>query len=134
VNLISRARAHAHLLLAAIRFVNGAAALLFPRALAARIGVDADRSPGLLYFQRMFGIRTVLIALDLVRDDHDEVVRAVRIGRVIHATDAAGAAIAGARGNVAPRRAAMITAISLFNLLLASVARPKRRRRRLLHL
>ena len=137
MNLPSAVRSHAHVVLAAIRFVNGSAALFFPHALARRIGVDADASPGLLYFQRMFGIRTILVALDLVRGDQEQTMRALRVGRLIHAADATSAALAGLRGNVAPRPAVMITAISLVNLLLAFIARPKARRpdwlRRLTH-
>lgn len=117
-------RRHAHIVLAAIRFVNGTAALLFPRELANRVEVDADQSPGLLYFQRMFGIRTILIALELLTSDRERTVRALRVGRVIHASDAMGAALAGRSGNLAPRPAAITTAISLVNLLLAFVAQP----------
>jgi hypothetical protein len=118
------ARRHAHLALAGIRMVNGTLALVAPAALARRLGVDANASPGILYFERMFGIRTVLIALDLLDKDPDHVERALREGRVIHATDALGAVLAGARGNLAPRPAAMTTAISLVNLTLALIARP----------
>jgi hypothetical protein len=120
-------RRHAHLVLAAIRFVNGAAALLFPRELAKRVEVDADASPGLLYFQRMFGIRTILIALDLLTADRDRTVRALRAGRVIHASDATAAALAGRSGNLAQRPALITTAISLVNLVLALVAKPPRK-------
>lgn len=117
-------RRHAHIVLAAIRFANGTAALLFPRELAKRVEVDADESPGLLYFQRMFGIRTILIALDLLTADRARTVRALRVGRIIHASDATAAALAGRSGNLAPRPAAITTAISLVNLLLAFVAQP----------
>ncbi len=122
--LASGVRRHAHIVLAAIRLVNGTAALFFPHELAKRVEVDADESPGLLYFQRMFGIRTILIALDLLTADRDRTVRALRTGRVIHASDATAAALAGLRGNLAPRPAALTTAISLVNLLLAFVAAP----------
>ncbi len=125
VNTIATgAQRQAHLVLAAIRFANGTAALFFPHELAKRVEVDADDSPGLLYFQRMFGIRTILIALDLLTADRDRTVRALRAGRIIHASDATAAALAGMRGNLAPRPAALTTAISLVNLLLAFVARP----------
>jgi hypothetical protein len=126
VTFIHRLRPHAHLALAAIRFVNGVAALFFPRALARRIGVDLEASPGLMYFQRMFGIRTILLAHDLVRGDQKTTERALRIGRVVHASDAASAAVAGLTGNVARRPAVMITVISLLNLLLAFAAKPPR--------
>lgn len=124
MTLITHARRHAHIVLAAIRFVNGTAALLFPRALARRVGVDVDHSPGILYFERMFGIRTVLLALDLVTRDPERTARALRAGRVVHASDAAAAALAGLRGNLAPRPAVMTTGISLVNLLLACIAQP----------
>lgn len=125
MNIASRVRSHAHLILAGIRFVNGALALFAPQTLAHRLDVDADKSPGLLYFQRMFGIRTILIAADLVTGDDEDRRRALRRGRVIHATDATAAYLAGARGNLAPRPARMTVAISLVNLLLALIAKPQ---------
>jgi hypothetical protein len=125
VKKASRVRSNAHLVLAGIRFLMGALALVVPEFLAKRLDVDADKSPGLLYFQRMFGIRTVFIALDLVTGPDEDRRRALSRGRVIHACDATGAALAGARGNLAPRPARMAVAISLVNLLLALIARPQ---------
>lgn len=122
----SRLRSNAHLILAGIRFANGALALFVPHSLARRLDVDADKSPALLYFERLFGIRTILIALDLVTGDEDELKRALRRGRLIHATDATAAALAGMRGNLAPRPARMTVVISLVNLLLALIARPQK--------
>ena len=119
-------RSNAHLILAAVRFVNGVLALFVPHSLAHRLDIDADKSPGLLYFQRMFGIRTILIALDLVTGDEAELERALRRSPLIHATDATGAALAGVRGNLAPGPARMTVAISLVNLLLALIARPQK--------
>lgn len=121
----SRLRSNAHLVLAAVRFINGVLALFAPHSLAHRLDVDADKSPGLLYFQRMFGIRTILIALDLVTGSAADRARALRRSPVIHAADATGAALAGVRGNLAPRPARMTLAISLVNLLLALIARPQ---------
>ncbi len=121
----SLVRSNAHLALAAIRFVNGMLALFVPHQLAHRLDVDADKSPALLYFQRMFGIRTILIALDLVTGSEADRARALRRSPIIHACDATGAALAGARGNLAPRPARMTVGISLVNLLLALIARPQ---------
>ncbi len=104
-------------------------ALFVPHALARRLDVDADKSPALLYFQRMFGIRTILIALDLVTGDDEDRRRALRRGLVIHAADASAATLAGRRGNLARRPAALTVTISLVNLLLTIVARPQTRRR-----
>jgi hypothetical protein len=124
MTLSARAREGAPYALAAIRFVNGALALVAPGLLASRVEVDAATSPGILYFERMFGIRTVLIALDLVSHDPEQKARAIRAGRIIHASDAGGAALAGLMGNLKPRAAVTTTAISLVNLLLACVSVP----------
>jgi hypothetical protein len=124
VTLVTRARGYAHYLLAAIRFVNGALALFAPSTLARRLDVDTKESPGILYFERMFGTRTILIALDLVTGDAEQTERAIRAGRIIHASDATAAALAGLSGNLKTRAAVMTTAISLVNLLLALVAKP----------
>lgn len=120
----SRVRSNAHFALAAIRFVMGTMALLVPRSQVERLAIDADASPALLYFQRMFGIRTVLIALDLVTGDEADRRRALRRSPMIHASDATAAALAGRSGNLAPAAARTTVAISLVNLLLALVARP----------
>lgn len=120
----SRVRSNAHLVLAAIRFVNGALALIVPHQLAHRLDIDADKSPGLLYFQRMFGIRTILVALDLITGSEADRARALRRAPIIHACDATGAALATVRGNLAPRPGRMTVIISLVNLLLALIARP----------
>jgi hypothetical protein len=125
----TRARGYAHYVLAAIRLANGALALFAPTVLARRIGVNARESTGILYFERMFGIRTILIALDLVSGDRRHAARAIRVGRVIHASDAASAALAGLSGNLRPRAAVLTTAISLINLMLAFASRPPRRSR-----
>jgi hypothetical protein len=124
VTLVTRARGYAQYVLAAIRFVNGALALFAPSTLARRLEVDTKESPGILYFERLFGIRTILIALDLVTGDAQETQRAIRAGRIIHASDSVGAALAGLSGNLKTRPAVMTTAISLVNLLLACVAKP----------
>ena len=121
----SGVRSNAHVALAGIRFVNGMLALFAPYSLAQRLDVDADKSPALLYFQRMFGIRTVLIALDLVTGSEADRRRALQRSPVIHACDATAAALAGVRGNLAPGPARMTVAISLVNLLLALIARPQ---------
>jgi len=124
VTLVTRARGYAHYVLAAIRFVNGSLALFAPSKLARRLDVETKESPGILYFERMFGVRTILIALDLVVGDAEQTKRAIRAGRVIHATDATAATLAGLSGNLKTRPAVMTAVISLVNLLLASIAKP----------
>jgi len=112
------------LALGVIRVGNGAAALLTPKVLLTRLGVDATNNRAAVYGLRMFGVRTVLIGLDLLRpDDDDARRRAVRLAPLIHGTDAVSAAVAGLRGDLPRRAATLATAISGANLVLALLAR-----------
>ena len=52
--------------LAAVRFVNGALGLLAPQVLLRRLGTDPTLDRSGVYPFRMFGVRTVLLAGDLV--------------------------------------------------------------------
>ena len=56
----------ARILLACIRLVNGLAALVVPQQLARGLGIDPEQYPAAMYVLRMFGMRTVLIGLDLL--------------------------------------------------------------------
>lgn len=108
--------------LGTIRVVNGASALVAPKTLMNRLGVDAASNPAAVYGLRMFGIRTVLIGLDLLRPDEEVRARAVRLAPLIHGCDTASAVVAGVRGDL-PRRAALLaTAISGANVVLALLA------------
>ncbi|MEV5281384.1 hypothetical protein [Streptomyces sp. NPDC051994] len=108
--------------LAGIRLVNGAAALLAPRVMARRLGAVPEQ-PALIYVLRMFGVRTVVIGAQLLCPaDADELVRALRTGTLIHASDALAAAGAGRAGLLPCRMAAAATVISTVNVALTLVA------------
>src|SRR5262249_19613026 len=92
------------MVLAGGRLGNGTSALLVPKVLMKRLGVDAQASPAVVYGLRMFGIRTVLIGLDLISADADVRARAVRVAPLVHGADTLSAAFAGIRGDL-PRRA-----------------------------
>ena len=109
----------ARFLLGTIRIANGTVALLAPARLAERLGADPEQSPALLYALRMFGVRTVLIGRDLLRNDE----RAVRAAPFIHASDTVAAALAATSGKVPRRVGIAITAISALNTALALAAR-----------
>jgi hypothetical protein len=108
--------------LGAIRVVNGASALVAPKMLMTRLGVDAANNRAAVYGLRMFGIRTVLIGLDLLRDDQEIRGRTIRMAPFIHGCDTASAVLAGVRGDLPRRAAVLATAISGINLVLASLA------------
>ena len=120
-----RARTYARIALGGIRLFNGAAALFAPAALAGRLGVDPNAHAAALYVLRLFGVRTIVIGAELLLGDDQVRAQSLRIAPLIHASDATAAVIAGVRGQL-PRRAATTAAIiSMVNVALAVVARPR---------
>lgn len=108
--------------LAAIRIVNGTAALLTPGLLLRRLGTDVSKDGSGVYPFRMFGIRTILIGADLLVLHGEQRRRAARFAVLIHASDTVAAATAGLRGHL-PRKAAIVTTvISATNTVLAVLA------------
>jgi hypothetical protein len=119
-----RVRDVARITLGAIRFVNGAAALVSPTFVARRLGVTPPESGPALYPLRLFGVRTVVIGAQLWAAPQDERTRAVRAALLIHGSDTAAALLAAWREEL-PRREALITAaISATNTALAALAQP----------
>jgi hypothetical protein len=119
-------RDHARLALATIRLVNGTLALAAPNALLRRLGADPAVNKVAIYPMRMFGIRTIVLGVQLLIDAPSP--EADRFGVLIHATDAATAITAGVRRQLPPRVAAMTSVISLVNTGLAVViAWPEKR-------
>jgi hypothetical protein len=113
----------ARILLGTIRLANGSLALLAPAQLADRLGVDPEENPAMLYVLRMFGIRTVLIARDLLAHDEQARAKALRRAPLIHASDTLAAGLAAASGKLPRRAAVLITAVSVVNTALALAAR-----------
>lgn len=113
----------ARIALGGIRLLNGGIALIAPQVLATRIGIDPDTTPGALYTFRMFGIRTVLIAADLLFATGRRRANAIDQAPIVHASDTIAAAIAAASGKLPGRAGATITLISAVNTILALYAR-----------
>ena len=114
--------------LAGIRLFNGGAALVAPRMFAQRIGRERDADGAAVHALRMFGIRTVLIGLDLLSRDPAVRRHALRFSVLIHASDTASAALAGLNGQLPPKAARMATGVSAANVLLAVLASRELRR------
>ena len=112
-------RDHARFALATIRLANGTLALLAPNMLLRRLGADPAVNKVAIYPMRMFGIRTIVLGVQLLIDAPSP--EADRFGVLIHATDAATAITAGVRRELPPRVAAMTSMISLVNTGLAVV-------------
>jgi hypothetical protein len=112
----------ARILLACIRLFNGLVALLVPQQLAQRLGIDSDENPAALYVLRMFGIRTVLIGLDLLAPRGPRREHALKAAVVIHASDTAAAWLAGRNGRFPQPMARITVLISAVNTALAIIA------------
>lgn len=113
-------RRRAAKLLGAIRLLNGLGSFFAPKPMATMMGVDPDEHPPMIYVLRLFGIRTILLGLHLLRaNDEDEIERAMRIGVVIHLSDTVAAALAGVSHQVPRRSSLTATAISSVNTALA---------------
>ena len=106
--------------LAAVRLVNGGLGLLAPRLLIGRFDPGRPPSPAAVYAFRLFGIRTVLVGLDLLRPARAQ--RAAREGVLIHASDTVTAAALALSGAVPRRTGIVTTAISAGNVVLAVLA------------
>ncbi|HTE87154.1 MAG TPA: hypothetical protein VK821_20780 [Dehalococcoidia bacterium] len=117
-----RTHDYARILLALIRLLNGAAALLAPKLLARRLGIDPDVNPGALYVLRLFGIRTVLIGTDLLVQAGERRAESLRLGVLIHGSDTVAAALAAKSGRLPRGVGQMLVLISGLNTALAIYA------------
>jgi hypothetical protein len=113
-------RDHARKTLGAIRLANGAMALFAPRTMAKTLGVK-DANSAVIYALRMFGIRTVIIGLQLFVSEGEALDNALHVGILIHASDATAAVLAGVHHDLPPRAAVAGALISTLNTGLAVV-------------
>lgn len=122
-------RERSHLILGSVRLFNGAVALVVPERAARRLGTDPEANPAPLYPLRMFGMRTVILGAELLFGAREMRRRSMQLGIAIHASDTVASATGGIRGQLPPRVAASLTAISTVNTALAILGSlPPRRR------
>ena len=108
--------------LAGIRVINGSLALIAPDVIIGRFGEQPASDNAAKYGLRMFGIRTVLLGVDLMALRGKPLRRALGQAVIIHGTDTATAALLGVSGQVKPRTAVPLTLISMTNTVLAITA------------
>jgi hypothetical protein len=104
--------------LSAIMFVNGGLGVFAPRVLIRGLGIRPELQPGMMYVFRMFGIRTLFLALDLHRLPNQRG-RSLREGVVVHATDMSAALAGAALGQLPWQKGLVVAGISFVNTLLA---------------
>ncbi len=115
-------RDYARILLAGIRLFNGAAALFAPTLLARQFRDNPNSA--VIYVLRLFGVRTIIVGIELLVPDEEVRASALRYALPIHASDTLSAALAGIQGQLPPPVSIMLTAISGVNTALAIIAQP----------
>ena len=127
---MARPLAHwARMALGLTRLGNGALALVAPDVLGRRLGVSTATSPGFGYAFRLFGVRTVLLGLDLLRAPDDPADPVVRRTLVVHPADTLAALVVLRRHELPAKGARVAVAASALNTVLAVLAnRPRWRR------
>ncbi|HKB32296.1 MAG TPA: hypothetical protein VKF16_00360 [Candidatus Dormibacteraeota bacterium] len=106
--------------LAGIMLVNGTLGVVAPRFLIRRLGVRPELEPGMIYVFRMFGVRTLFIAVDLFRRPQQRG-RLLREGVAVHGIDTGAALTAAALGQLPWRHGLLVAGISFTNTVLAVV-------------
>jgi hypothetical protein len=114
----------ARLLLGIIRLINGVLGILAPGFLVSRLGGDPAMNPSALYAFRLFGVRTVLLAVELLMADGPLGDHVRRTAVVVHAADTTAAALGAWRRELPPRAAIMTVVISGANTALAFLVWP----------
>ncbi len=125
-NNLDQVRDSARILLAGIRLFNGAAALFAPTLLVRQFGRDAGSNQAIIHVLRMFGVRTIVVGIQLLVPDEDLRASALRDAVPIHASDTISAALVGIQGQVPGHVSIMLTAISGLNTILAVLAQPRK--------
>ena len=120
-------RDYARILLAGIRLFNGAAALFAPTLLARQFRDNPNSA--VIYVLRLFGVRTIIVGIELLVPDEELRASALRYAIPIHASDTLSAALAGIQRQLPPRVSIMLTVISGVNTALAIIAQPPRSKR-----
>jgi hypothetical protein len=131
VAALDRVAIGARYALGVVRVVNGVLGLMAPTFIARRLGDrQPDRNAAAIYGIRLFGVRTIVIGLDLLGPPGEARDRAVRAAPLIHGSDTA-TVLTLQRHKVLPTPMARpLAAISGVNTLLAVLANLGARRSR----
>jgi hypothetical protein len=124
IEMSGNLREYARILLAGIRLFNGVAALFAPLWMARRLGDNPNHA--VIYVLRLFGVRTIIIGLELLIPNEELQAGALRYAIPIHASDTLAAALAGIQGQLPSRVSIMLTTLSGVNTVLALLAQPTR--------
>lgn len=109
--------------LGAIRLTLGTLALTMPHLLVRRFSEQGQHATAATYAFRMFGVRTVIIGLELLMLKGAELQRVANVAPVIHGSDTVAAFLAARYGKLPKRTGIILVAVSAINTLLALMGR-----------
>jgi hypothetical protein len=98
-------------------------ALTIPQVLVRRFSEQDQAATPATHGFRMFGVRTVIIGLELLLLKGAELERAANIAPVIHGSDTVAAFLAARYGHLPKRTGVMLVAISALNTVLSVIGR-----------
>ena len=117
--------------LGGVRILAGGTGLLAPTMIISRFGDgNPAANPAAIYGLRLFGIRTVLIGVDLFRLHGRDLDHALRVAPLIHASDTATVLTLQRTKQLSPEGARPLALISGLNTVLAVTAYLASRRSR----
>ena len=120
---MSRICTGARYALGVVRVVNGVLGLVAPTFIARRLGdAQPERNAAAIYGIRLFGVRTIVIGLDLLGPPGEALDRAVRAAPFIHGSDTATVLTLQRRKVLPAEMARPLAAISGLNTVLAVLA------------
>jgi hypothetical protein len=121
----NRRAEQARIMLGVIRLINGGLGILAPGVLVRRLGSDPAANPAALYAFRLFGVRTVLLGVELLLAEGPLREHVRRTALIVHASDTTAAALGAWRGELPPRAALTTVLISGVNTVLAFLVWPR---------
>ena len=100
--------------LVAGRVLVGGGALVAPRLAGRAFGIDATANPAASYVARLFGVRAVLMAVQLAGATPGNRTRVLRQHTAVDVVDAVAAVVAAREGALSRRAGAQATAAAIF--------------------
>ena len=101
----------AKLTLMGLRSAIGVLGWIFPTLSARLFGIDPAKNPAAPYLGRLFAARELALVAPLLGEDPDVQRRSLQVGMAVDSADAVASVLAGARGTL-PKRAAAMTGLT----------------------
>src|SRR6266516_1005789 len=115
-------RDYTSILLTGIRLFNDTENLFAPTSLARKFKDNPHFA--VIYVLRLFGVRTIIVGIELLVPDEEVRASALRSAIPIHASDTLSAALAGIQGQLPPQVSILLIVLSGVNTALAILAQP----------